>query len=453
MLSFPLKKALPFLLLFLALALLSLHFRVFAMDEYTYMNAADALERQDPALILEGESGRFYVFPQMVAWLLPFLGDVELAGKLLNLVLYALTVVLSYFFTKNLLGEEAAYWSALFFASNPFVFFLSTRVLTEPLFLALLVLSVGLLERTVRTPSSVNFALFGAASALLVFTRFIGLYVFLIALLYLWNKRKLGLIFSLPAAVGISTFLLLLALFVLVLPSSGNAVERIVNFVAAQVNVRQGDLSLPDQIPSYLLLLPFTLAFAFPWVLPYLRKPHDLLSPSLALLSLAVFGIVLSMELYGMFNFRLFRYLVPAIPFLCILAAHSIVGAKGTRPHLPFLKRFSWNPLAAATVLLNALLGLVLVLGVYTQYEKHVAYAEAGSFVAANCPGSIFSNVPAVAIHYAKRPVSYFTDSAPISETCVLKSSYDAWKFDPYFPEENYRLLYDQRGISIYART
>ena len=448
-----LLKWLPFLLIFAILALVSLHFRVFAMDEYTYMNAADAFSRHDASLVLEGESGRFYVFPQIVAWSLPYLKDVEFAGKALNLLFYGVSVFLLYVLARRLCDEQIAYWGALLYASNPFVIFLSTRVLTEPLFLLLLIASIGILERLVRNPNQLNFLIFGAVAAALVFTRFLGLYLFLIAFLFLWKERRMRLLSSSNMIIASGVFLLLLVVFILGTPSSqGTPLERVLDFVQAQVNVRQGDLSLPDKIPSYFLLFPFTLAFLTPWLLPYLKKPRELLSSSLALPSLAVLGVVLSMELYGLFNFRLFRYLVPVIPFLCILAAHSIVRLSDRKPRLPFLKNYDWRQVAQKAVLLNVLLGFVLIVGVYAQYEKHAAYAQAGQFVAANCPSTVFSNVPAVVTHYTKRPASYFTDSAPISENCVLKSAYDAWGFDAFFPKGSYRLLYERQGISVYGR-
>ncbi|MBU1197127.1 glycosyltransferase family 39 protein [Candidatus Micrarchaeota archaeon] len=427
----------PMVLAWVIIAVLSLYFPVFAMDEYTYMNGADAFASNDLSRTIE--IARFPAFPYLLSWF-AFLGDMALAGKLLNLLFGGLAVFLTYRLGRELFNEHVGFWGAVLLATNPFFAFLEARVLTETLFVLLFVASLYALHRSLSQPKYLMG--FGALAALLALTRFIGLYIFLIAFLYYWKNHRLHVIFS-PHGIGAALAFLLFFSPYLVFSQTvtGNAFQFLNDFFFAQLNVRQGALSLPDQIPSYFLLFAFTLAFAFPLFLTSLvqnvRKFHR---NAFALLGLAVFGVVFTMEIWGFFNFRLFRYLVPLIPFACLLSATYL--AKKSRIE-------QW---AAVAVFLNLLLSMALIAGAATQYDKHIAYVEAGRFAQSQCPGSIFSNIPAVLIHFLQRPIAYSIESGSISEACVIRSAYDGWRFDEHFDESAYEKVYDARGIQGFRR-
>ncbi len=220
--------------------------------------------------------------------------------------------------------------------------------------------------------------------------------------------------------------------------------------MTAQINVKQGALALPDKIPSYILVFPFLAVFTLPWLLKFFSKLNQPRNQNLAPSVLAVFVVVLAMEVYGMFNFRLLRYLAPIVPFLSLIVAFEMT-------HRP-----EWKKYAKAAIALNALFAVLLIAGVYIKYEKHVDYAYASQFAANSplCMGAKFSNVPAALIHFTKTYVFYgkdvqdgSLDTLNSGIRCIVKSDFDSWTFDAQFPPSQFKEIYRSGGVAVLAAT
>ncbi len=441
--AYSLKFWIP-VIVFVLLSAYSFNFLVFAMDEYTYMNAAEAFRTGDLALTLEGELGRFPLFPAALSFFYPPFGT-ELGGKLFNLLAGALGVAATYFLARRLFGEKAAFWSALVLAANPFYVFLSSRVLTEPLFFLLLVVDAYFIYRAEKEERWL--VAVGFCTGLLVLTRFIGAYMGLVAFAYFWRNGKLKALAGKWALAGIAAFALAFVPYLWFSQAlTGDAFKLLAEFFRAMIGVRQGSLGLPDKIPSYFLALPFVLAFASPlFALGAWKLRERLAEKNVFFVSAAVIVIVTVMEVWGLFNFALLRYIVAVVPFAAMMTGAYVAEGHGKR----------MKATAALLIALNAAASLAAVYYAATNYQKHEAYAEAGKFAAQYCADkTVFTNVPAVFTHFLHRPVGYdAADTAGgIRSGCVFVSGYDAFPFERDFDRGAYDKAYDRLGIEGFVR-
>ncbi|MFH1107117.1 MAG: glycosyltransferase family 39 protein [Candidatus Micrarchaeota archaeon] len=427
---------------FLALAAFTLAFRAYAMDEYTYMNAAEAFYKGNPRMILEGETSRSPFFPLALSWAYPLAGDVELGGRLLNIVFAGLGIIVVYFFARELLGREAAGWAALLLASNPLYAFLFSRILSESLFIFLLALCMYLTHRAARDPRFM--APLGLATGSLIMTRYFGFYMIPIILAYFWKTGRLGSLLSKWALAGAAAFALSFLPLAFLSGFFGKSLPSFfTDFFLVAIFVRQGSLGWPDRMPSYLLSLPFLLGFALPALALSAKQAvmHWREEKFFALL-LPVAFIAIAMEAYGLFNAPLLRYIAVVVPFLCILAASAILPGRR-------IGGMSVRTIAWAAVGLNLAASMAGIYAVDALYYKHADYRDAGLYAASECAGGVFSNIPAVMNHYLHRPTAYKAGEYGTGQACVVVSGYDAWDYSE--PESRGYLLSSSAGnIKIY---
>lgn len=430
----PVNKKLLVALPFAALVMYSFGFSSFAMDEYTYMNTARSFSQGN--FFEVEDAGRFPLFPFLLSITYNVFGSSEFVSRLFPIFLGAVGVFLTYFLTRELFGEKTAFWSALVFGSSPFYVFLTARVLTESLFILLLIACTWFLIKSTRNPKF--FIALGFLFACLLLTRYIGLYFLPVALAYLWISNKKELLRSKWIWAGAVVFLLTLTPWLLYSNAlTGSPLGLISSFFVGQIQVGEVKMGLPDKIPSYLLTTPFLLAAATPllWLgFPEAwRKRRENKFLCVLVTVLVIAGV---MEAYGFVHPRLLRYLVPVTPFLSIIAGNYVAKIKK--------EKVLW--IAVALVLANATLAGA-VIHWFANYPKHVAYYEAGQFMAQHCSGVVASNLGPVVQYFIGKESLLKADGAQ----CVAISDYEGISKELSVPLD-YKLAFEKYSVRIYVR-
>lgn len=416
----------------------------FAIDEYTYMDAARAFAAGDYAAA--PEVARFPLFPFLLS---PFASGgaagLEVAGRLLNLAFALAGVLLAVLLARDLYGESAGWLAGVLLASNPIYLALAGKTLTEPLF-TLLFLSFALLAVKSREKPWMLAAAMGAF-ALAFQVRYTALVFPLLLLALLWREGRLRK--SLPQlALGVVVAVVLLLPFALLSSQlTGSPFGLIESFWGSQARVDASFFSLPDKIPSNILAVVFVLCAAAPFF------AAALFSNSLRLSRRGVFepllfafGFALALELYALFNFALLRYVAVVVPFAAVFAAGWV--ASNSQKQLLGRPLSFWVMAACVLNLLLAVGGLAFV---NLFYGKHVDYRAAGLFMAGNCE-SVFTNVPGVAKHYVSGVASHLPSEFASPPDCIADSSFDAWNYRGAFGGDGYREVFVHGGVTVFKR-
>ncbi len=426
------KKLLLCLAIFLCFSAASLFLPFFSSDEYGYMSSGrEIIEGKFTEI---GDVNRFPLFPLLLAVVYSVFGYSEIVTKLFLMVLGFATLILFFEIAKSALGQEAAFISTLVFVSNPFFLYLSTRVLTEPLFFFLLLACVYFIPKAFE--SKLSAFIFGIITAGLVLTRYIGALIFPAIVIYLiiskeykrFSFDKVGL-FVLGGA-------LIAGLWVWFSYNvTGDPFGLFFRFFSQQTTGlnEAGVFSLPDKLPLYLIVLPFLLVFAslFLWkgAAEFFKGG---VQKNKQLLLAAVVSVVFyaGLEIYGFFNVALLRYIVPIVPFLALFAGNV---------KLPF--QFAGiaidKKVLYALVMLNLLL-TASVFAFFATYPKYAGYREAGQWAAANCE-SFSSNIQKVLEHYSGK------ENDEKGE-CTVISSYDG----ALLPPADQRMVFESHGVKVY---
>ncbi len=427
------KKLLLCLAIFTAFSLASFFLPFFSSDEYGYMSSGREIIEGKFTQI--GDVNRFPLFPFVLSTVYSFFGYSELITKLFLMLLGFLTIILFYEIAKRAFGQETAFIPTLIFASNPLFIYLSTRVLTEPLFFLLLIAVVYLLPKALENKFSAF--TFGILIAALIETRYIGVLIIPAIAVYLFVSKeycrlsieKVGL-FALGGAV-IAGLWMWFSYNV-----TGDPFGLFLRFFFQQTGGlnEAAAFSLPDKLPLYLIALPFLLLFASPFlwkgVVEFFKGG---VQKNKTLLLAAIVSIVfyLGLEVYGFFNVALLRYIVPIVPFLALFAGNI---------QLPF--KFSGvvidKKIIYAAVVLNLLLA-ASVFAFFASYPKYVGYREAGVWAAENC-NSFNSNIQKVLKHYSDK------DNNALNEECTVISSYDG----ALSPAVGQQMIFESHGVKVY---
>ncbi len=423
------------LLIFLVFSVASLFMPFFSSDEYGYM--ASGKEILEGKFAEVGDVTRFPLFPFVLSIVYSLFGYSELVTKLLLLIIGCLSIFVFYnFLAKPALGNEKAFIATLLFASNPLFLYVSTRVLTESLFIFFLVIFAVLLH---KAPFERMYAfLLGVAMGLLFLDRYIGLVSILVSAVYFmwlywsdkapkdWRLDKLG--------IGLIVFGLSPVVFSqLAFGEPWRVVSSFLSFFSQQ----SGGLnevavfSLPDKIPFYLPFLFILLVFASPFLWKALMNYKQLFKNNLLVLSgITIVGFWLALEVYGFFNVALLRYIVPFVPFLALFAGSA---------NLPFkFRKFEIN---SKLVFFAVVLNLILAASVFVffaSYPKYVGYREAGQWATENCT-SINSNIQKIVKHY-----SGFDNS--LDGECTVVSRYDG----ALSPLPGQALVFESNGVKVF---
>ena len=440
--SYKHKHLITSLILLAAALLISFNFLAFAADEYTYMNTGQAIAQGNYADA--PELSRFPLFPAILSVFFAIFGTSEIVAKLVNLLIALAGVIVLYFVARKLFGEEVAAVSALFLATNPLYIFFSSRVLTEPLYIVFLTLATYFLYRA--KDNLKNLIWFGAVTALAILTRYLALYLGIIAVTWLGINGKLqSAVKSKWLYVGIIAFLVVLAPWLyLSFISTGNPFGFIIEFGLRQAQQQGVGFGLPDKIPSNLLAAPFVIGAPLLFALFLLRREirdKFVKNDAVKFLLLSSIVIALVLELAGFLRPNLLRYIAVIIPFLAIIAAFIYVSARNER-----IFGFEAKQILFAVIAVNLAvsLGLIAFFGGYG-YEKQVAYRQAGLYMKNNC-NSTYGNVEFAAQFYTgKKPLA-----EPSAAECLAFSFYDNLR--PPIPIEGWGQTYVYGKVKVFKK-
>jgi 4-amino-4-deoxy-L-arabinose transferase-like glycosyltransferase len=112
--------------------------------------------------------------PPAFPFLISPLSESILAARLAVIAISAFSVAFTYYAGKRIFGKEPALWASLFLSTSYLFIFFSGKVLSEPLFLAFLSLSLLFLARWVKDKKPGNAFLAGAFAGLCFITRYLG---------------------------------------------------------------------------------------------------------------------------------------------------------------------------------------------------------------------------------------------------------------------------------------
>ncbi|NUN11686.1 glycosyltransferase family 39 protein [Candidatus Micrarchaeota archaeon] len=409
------RKILLALTPFIALACFSLFFQAYSSDEYAYLTTGKAFAENT----LQGytDLGRFPLYSFTLSILFRIFGYGELIARLFSIALGIFGIILTFKLAKELFNEEKAFFAALIVSTNPLYTYLTTRMLSEALFL---VLFMGSLIVLLKAKNYLHYAFFGVLAGLTFLTRYFGGYLLFVALLYAYFTKKLNW----------KNYLLIIIGFIIALSpwmawsasETGSAFGFGLSFLTNQLSLNENAFSLPDKIPLYALgLLGILCASSILLVKNNWKKTNPLLLAS-------IIGVWISMEAYGFLgNPPLIRYLLPVIPVLAVLV--SSIEFKG-----------SWKKILIATLVLNLIAG-VFVINYFGNNAKYVGYREAGLFAAENCD-SIDSNIQRIIEHYSGKRNT-------LNGECIVSSDYDGKLEIP----SNYLLVFEKNGVNVYQNS
>lgn len=431
------KKLLLCLAIFAAFSIASLFLPFFSSDEYGYMSSGREIVEGKFAEI--GDVNRFPLFPFTLSIVYSVFGYSELITKIFLMMLGFATIILFHAVAKSALSEEAAFISTLIFASNPLFLYLSTRVLTEPLFFLLLIACVYYVAKALE--NKWNSFILGLLCAGLVLTRYSGALILPAIVIYLFLSKeyrrlsvdKIGF-FVLGSAIVAGLWMWFSYNF------TGDPFGLLLRFFSQQTGgLNEAVFSLPDKLPLYLIALPFLLLFATPFLWNGAAEFFKGgIQKNKTLLLAAIVSVVFyaGLEVYGFFNVALLRYIVPIIPFLALFAGNVQLPFK---VELPF--KFGGfvvdKKMLYAAVVLNLLLA-ASVFVFFASYPKYVGYREAGQWAAENCD-SFNSNIQKVLKHYSDK-------DNEVAGECTVVSSYDGAL--PQAPGQ--RLVFESHGVKVY---
>ncbi len=133
--------------------------------------------------------------PPLLPLVISVFSDSVLAARIFVWTMSVLSILAIFLFSKKLFGKRAALWAALFASTSYLFIFFSTKVLSEPLFIALLSLSLLFYVRWQKEGKNRNLFLAGLLSGMAFLTRYLGnLLILGILVHFAWlcvRKRRL----------------------------------------------------------------------------------------------------------------------------------------------------------------------------------------------------------------------------------------------------------------------
>ncbi len=284
----------------------------FSWDEAVYLGLAESLaEGKEYGYIgnLNVEAFRPPLFPIMLAGLFSIFGAEIAVAQIFVSMLFVVSVVIFYTVLKSFYSKKVSLLATLFLATNHLVVFFSNRIFVEMLSILLVVLSFYLF---VKMRKDVRFFVpFAATLVLAILTRY---NLFIIPVIYLiyfltlergWLKKILTTQYFF---VGIIVSLLIAYPFI---DFAINSNEVIAN--SPQLKFEK--FEFPTNYVLYFWLLPL---FSTPFFVYGIYKFYKS-KPKLTWQKFSVIFIVVFLVANG-FILSSFRYLIPLLPFIAILA-------------------------------------------------------------------------------------------------------------------------------------
>jgi len=149
-------------------------------DEAVYLGLGKSIQKGFYSLEQEKpvETFRPPVFPLVIS---VFSGDILIA-RIIVVLISMFSVAAVYLLSKELFGKETALWASLFLSANHLFVFFSTKILSEPLFISLISISLLFLFRGEKKP--VNSLISGMFASLAFLTRYLGTILIVSCFLY-----------------------------------------------------------------------------------------------------------------------------------------------------------------------------------------------------------------------------------------------------------------------------
>jgi 4-amino-4-deoxy-L-arabinose transferase-like glycosyltransferase len=154
-------------------------------DEAVYLGLATNLYEGNGYYInFEQESFRPPVFAGIISSVWTITGVSEAAVYILPILFAIASIVLMYYFVRKLYGREIAIWSSLLLATSHFFMFYSEKLLTETMFIFFIIAGLYTYYLGMETKRRWLLPIAGAIMALSLLTRYIGLLLMVVYILY-----------------------------------------------------------------------------------------------------------------------------------------------------------------------------------------------------------------------------------------------------------------------------
>lgn len=425
-----------FLALFIALTYL---YSSYASDEVFYLNAARDM--------VDGKGytggGIAPIMSTFIAALLYVFKNPEVAAKLINPISAVVTAVVIYLFSKSLFGKESK-WSLIIFLTLPMVPILATRILPDSLFNMFFVLSTFFFYRAVKSDSA-NFVPAGLFATLAFFTRYSGILLLPIFILYFLVERKLLKVFHERGFyLGLLAFLIsfLGINFAFFGTDLSHFLESFASYTVTTVD--QPFYYYLEFFPLVsLAILPLfvTGLIKFSQVTKKLKVRKEFVWLMLSLAFLVIYKFLF-------LPVREYRYLIDTSLFVVEI---SLLGIMYAWIFSKSLKRYL-KPIVIVLVVINFSVAMYLVYN-FANSNRYIETKEASLWANENCVSPIMTN--------AGRHTDFYTDLnyVPITQkhlpeiepgTCILYSSYEPVD-EPTLGEVNRFPVVEQfGGIFVY---
>ncbi|MBU0898224.1 MAG: glycosyltransferase family 39 protein [Nanoarchaeota archaeon] len=358
------------------------------------------------------------LFP-IIAAPLTYIASPMFALRLASLLLGIFSLVAWFYLRKEIFPKEKGPYFLLLFLSPMLVLFTFFRGLAESPMILFSLLSVLFILRAERTSNKYYYYLSGISFGLAALSRYAGVVLGVVYILWFFTERKrYNKHFIASMAIGFFIFSLLLIENFLVF---GNPIQ----FLSTFGEVTSSSLPLLFKMPlHFFIFLPAILIMSGILLIPFVIKGIE--RDKSLFIMLVVFGLLFA----SLGNLR-FRYVVPIIPFVLILAYNGYTKIKG-----------NWRHLIVLGILLNILITPYFVSGEFKDFADNIYQTptqwgqaglrgqEANNWINNNVPeGSI------IATRHADIWSSYFRDDIKLVQ---LGEDSDYIIYDQVLPDSDY---------------
>ncbi len=405
------KQRILITIAFLLILVSNLYFQARSTDEYTYLSTA---VKMNAGTVSNLELGRFPGYPFLLAALFK-INQSETAALILNFILL---VGIAAFTSK--IGKELKLDSKIIFLAtltSPFLVFFSSRILTETAFSFLVILVTYYL---IKQKSFMAGIIAGITFMFRYTGGLLGIAFLIIELTRKPINWKSVMFFILGGLIGVAPLLIVNYEY------THNPIGLILGFLGQQHNENQASFSLPDKIPSYILLTPI---IAGALVILLIKGKKFKPNKKLVIIFLTCIIGMEAYSLFGIFNVPLLRYITVFSP-LAILLIFDIVRKYNKK-------------IVLGLIFLNLLIGITGTIYFNTHYEKNLNYKLSEEYLKNNCK-TAYSNLPTITEWTNKE--NTLLENNP---ECILYTHYEGNLIIP----SNYKLEKQFAKIEIYRNT
>lgn len=404
------KQRILITIVFLLILVSNLYFQARATDEYTYLSTA---VKMNAGTVSNLELGRFPGYPFLLAILFR-INQSENAALILNFVLLAGIAA----FTSKI-GKELKLDSKIIFLAtitSPFLVFFSSRILTETAFSFLVILATYFL---IKQKSFLAGVIAGITFTFRYTGGLIGIAFLIIELTKKPINWKSIMFFTLGGLIGVTPLLFFNYEY------THNPIGLILTFLGQQHNENQASFSLPDKIPSYILLTPI---IAGALIIVLIKGKKFKPNKKILIVFLTCINGMEAYSLFGIFNVPLLRYITVFSP-LAILLIFDVAR--------DYNKKF-----VLGLIFLNLLIGITGTVYFNTHYEKNVNYKLSEDYVKNNCK-TAYSNL-ATLTQWTNNENTLLENTPD----CILYTHYEGNLYVP----SNYKLEKQFARIEVYRK-